>query len=117
MPYFQVYIDQVPENNLFEAFTNQTQAINEFVASITEEKSNYAYAEGKWTLKEMMLHITDTERIFAYRALCVARGDKQSLPGFDENTYAANSNKEKYKNKLHQSLLVGNPQWLKTESR
>ncbi len=60
--------------------------------SIPVEKADYAYAEGKWTLKELLQHCIDTERIMVYRALCIARGEKQSLPGFDENSYAAASN-------------------------
>ena len=52
------------------------------------------YASGNWTLKELIVHVTDTERIFAYRALCIARGEQAMLPGFDENTYAAASNAE-----------------------
>jgi hypothetical protein len=89
--YFQRYIDQVPENDLLTAFRNQTAGIADFLNSIPEEKANYAYAEGKWTIKELLLHMTDTERIFNYRALCLARGEQQNLPGFEENDYAANS--------------------------
>ena len=91
-PYFQRYIDQVPETDLNAAFQNQAARLNDFLNTITEEKSAYAYAEGKWTIKELLQHIIDAERIFAYRALCFARGEKISLPGFDENEYAANSN-------------------------
>jgi hypothetical protein len=90
--YFQKYIDQVPEDNLQMAFQNQLTVITDFFHSITEEKSNYAYAPGKWTIKELLQHITDTERIFAYRGLCIARNEKTNLPGFDENEYAAASN-------------------------
>lgn len=90
--YFQKYIDQVPEEDLHAAFINQLPAMTTFLQSISEEKSNYAYAEGKWTIKEVLQHITDTERIFAYRALAFARGEKASLPGFEENDYAINSN-------------------------
>jgi hypothetical protein len=90
--YFQKYIDQVPEDNLQMAFQNQSLVITEFLHSITEEKSNYAYAPGKWTVKELLQHMTDTERIFAYRGLCIARNEKGNLPGFDENEYAAASN-------------------------
>lgn len=90
--YFQQYIDQVPETDLNTAFQNQAAGLNDFLNSITEEKSGYAYAEGKWTIKELLQHIIDAERIFAYRALCFARGEKTSLPSFDENEYAANSN-------------------------
>jgi hypothetical protein len=98
---FQRYVDQVPEEKLFTAFKNQLPAINEFIASVSEEHSLYAYAEGKWTLKEMLQHIIDGERVFAYRALCIARKDTTSLPGFEENEYAANSNAN---NRTWQSL-------------
>lgn len=90
--YFQQYIDQVPEQDLFSAFENQLPLIKGFLWGISEEKSTYAYAEGKWTLKELLQHIIDTERIFAYRALCFARKEAASLPGFEENDYAAASN-------------------------
>jgi hypothetical protein len=90
--YFQRYIDQVPEEDLQTAFKNQLSFITQLLQSITEEQSNTAYAPGKWTIKELLLHMTDTERIFAYRSLCFARKEQASLPGFDENEYAANSN-------------------------
>jgi hypothetical protein len=90
-PHFKNYIGQVPESNVYEAFKNQQALIDNYFDTITEQHSNFAYEEGKWTLKEMLQHIIDTERIMAYRALCFARGEKTSLPGFDENLYAANS--------------------------
>jgi uncharacterized damage-inducible protein DinB len=90
--YFDRYINLVPEDDLQTAFKKQLPLITQFLNSISEEKSMYAYAQGKWTIKELLLHMTDTERIFAFRSLCFARGESQSLPGFDENTYAANSN-------------------------
>ena len=90
--YFKRYVDQVPEEDLSTAFSNQLSVINKLLNSITEEKSMYAYDTGKWTLKELLQHMIDTERIFNYRALCIARKESVSLPGFDENTYAANSN-------------------------
>ena len=100
--YFQKYIDQVPEQDLFIAFDNQLSVIGGFLTSITEEKSKHAYGEGKWTLKELLQHMTDTERIFNYRALCFARGETASLPGFEENDYAAHSNAN---NRTWQSLV------------
>jgi len=90
-PYFQKYIDQVPEEDLSTAFSNQAEELQAFLSTITEEKSTYAYAAGKWTIKELLQHIIDAERIFCYRALCFARGEKTSLPSFEENDYAANS--------------------------
>ena len=90
--YFVKYTSLVAENNLTEAFANQDRILNEFCEKITEEKSVYAYEVGKWTLRELLQHIIDTERIFAYRALAIARKDTSILPSFDENLYAANSN-------------------------
>ncbi len=90
-PYFENYLRQVPETNVFEAFKNQQPVIDSYFENITEENSKFAYAEGKWSIKEMMQHVIDTERIMAYRALCFARGEKISLPGFDENAYVSNS--------------------------
>ena len=89
--YFQRYIALVQETDLTEAFSNQRKDLEKLLSSIDEDKSAYAYAEGKWTLKELLQHIIDAERIFNYRALCFARGEKQNLPGFEENDYAANS--------------------------
>jgi hypothetical protein len=89
--YFDRYINLVQEDDLQTAFINQLPIIKQIFAKVTEEKSFHAYAPDKWTIKEMLQHIIDTERIFAYRSLAFARGESQSLPGFDENTYAANS--------------------------
>ena len=65
------------------------------VKSIPEEKHNYAYAEGKWTVKEVVQHIIDAERVFSYRALRFARKDSTALPGFNENVFAANAKVDK----------------------
>lgn len=90
--YFGKYIGQVNEENLADAFKNQSPAIKEFLQSISEEKAAYAYAPGKWTLKELLQHTIDTERVFSYRALCISRKETAPLPSFDENLYAQNSN-------------------------
>ena len=90
--YFGKYINQVAEEDLTEAFKNQFPKIEHLLRSINEEKAGYAYAPGKWTLKELLQHIIDAERIFNYRALCFARKETTSLPSFDENLYAGNSN-------------------------
>ena len=90
--YFQRYAQQVPEENLQNAFNKQTPIISSFLSSIPKDKYMFAYAEGKWTIKEVLQHIIDTERIQAYRALSFARKEKASLPGFEEKDYAANSN-------------------------
>jgi hypothetical protein len=92
-PHFQKYIDLVPAGNYLDVLKQNTaKAINTF-KNIAPEKQNHTYAEGKWTIKEMMMHIIDTERVMAYRALVAARGDgKTRLYGMDENLYAQNVN-------------------------
>ena len=90
--YFQKYMSQVKEEDLKIAFKNQMPAAEIFFQSISEEFSKRKYAEGKWTIKEVLQHIIDAERIFTYRALSFARKDQHTLSSFDENDYAVNSN-------------------------
>jgi hypothetical protein len=78
----------VGEAPVLEVLTRQFAEMQRIFGALDEEKSGYRYAEGKWTLKELLGHMVDTERIMAYRVLCIARGEKQPLPGFDENAYA-----------------------------
>src|SRR6187401_310355 len=87
--YFHRYINQVEEDDLMPAFRNQTETFIDFLEQIPPAKIDYRYAEGKWTIKEILQHIIDAERIFAYRALCFARKDATPLPSFEENDYAA----------------------------
>jgi len=90
-PYFANYIDLVEEGDFFELLKKNTEETIAFFGSLPPEKHDYRYAEGKWSLKEMLLHITDTERVFAYRALVAGRGDNVTiLYSMDENMYAAN---------------------------
>lgn len=91
-PFFETYIEKVEETNLLDAFRNQGNTIDHFFDNIPADLHDYAYAPGKWTMKEMLQHIIDTERIFNYRSLCFARQETASLPGFDENLYAEYSN-------------------------
>ncbi len=89
--YFEKYTALVPEKDILSALLNQSKILNDFFGSVSEEKAEYAYAAGKWTLKEMLQHLIDTERIFGFRALSIARKETVTLNGFDENSYAANS--------------------------
>ena len=88
-PFYHNYINQVKEANVKDAIAINTKTVIPFLKTIPDDKWNYRYAEGKWSLKEMLQHIIDADRIFSYRALCFARGEAASLPGFDENAYAA----------------------------
>src|ERR1700739_3244780 len=87
--YFQDYISLVEENNVLEALHHQTLLLEEFLTSVTEDHSHSSYAPGKWTIKEILQHLIDSERIFTYRALCIARGEQQSLPGFEQDYLSA----------------------------
>lgn len=89
--YFNTYIKLVLEDNIMSAFTKQELSATRFFRQISEADSTYKYAEKKWTIKEILQHISDAERIFTYRALAFARKEKMTLPTFDENIYAANS--------------------------
>ena len=93
--FFHNYIQQVEGNDLMAAIKKQNNSLFKFLKSIPVEKRDFRYAKGKWTIKEMLQHIIDTERIFAYRGLCIARKETVSLPGFDENNYAGNSKAKK----------------------
>lgn len=87
--YYQTYIDAVPkESDLFDELEISMHRTVQFVQDIPMDKFDYRYAEGKWTIKEILQHLIDAERIFAYRALRFSRNDQTPLPGFDENSYA-----------------------------
>jgi len=90
--YFETYIKLVPAGaDVLECMEDNMMDTEELILSLPKKKHEYRYAEGKWTIKEILQHLIDTERIFCYRALCAARMDQTALPGFDENTYASNS--------------------------
>jgi uncharacterized damage-inducible protein DinB len=89
-PFYLTYIATVSENVMGE-LEDQATAFPEFLKSISEEKALYAYADGKWTIKELAGHVIDCERIMAYRALTISRKDKTALPGFEENEYVQNA--------------------------
>jgi hypothetical protein len=92
-PYYQSYLKYIPaDSDLLALIKEQALSTQQFIASIPKEKESYAYADGKWMVKEVIGHLCDTERILSYRALCFSRNDKTPLPGFDENHYTPNSN-------------------------
>jgi hypothetical protein len=107
-PYYQTYINALGEVLLREELSNGLLRFVEFASTLPHEKLNYAYAEGKWTLAEALLHIIDTERVFQYRALCFSRNDKASFPGFDQDDYvvAANASKRTKESLLEEFVAV-----------
>lgn len=90
-PYFSKYIDLIEGDDIKKAFGAQQLQLQEILNVIPDAKADYAYADGKWTVKQLLQHIIDTERIFAYRALWIARKSEAPLSGFDENAFAANA--------------------------
>jgi hypothetical protein len=89
--YYKHYISLVPGQSAVKFLESQILDLQSFIYDI-EEYENYTYAPGKWTVKEVMGHITDAERVFGYRAMRFARGDENVLPGYDENVYVAAAN-------------------------
>jgi uncharacterized damage-inducible protein DinB len=93
--FFHKYINLVAENDLSKAFQEHQTGLISFLKQIPAENWSYRYAPGKWSIAEVVQHIIDAERIFCYRALCIARKDKTSFPGFEEDDYAAASKADK----------------------
>jgi len=91
-PYYSNYISQSGEGDLIESLEISLHELIRFVREIPMDKYDYRYAEGKWTIKDILQHLIDAERIFSYRALRFARKDATPLPGFEENDYAATAN-------------------------
>ncbi len=91
-PFYAAYINLTKGNTPEELIHNHSKNIENFFSAIPDAKGDDAYAPGKWTVKEMIQHLIDAERVFCYRILCISRGEKTSLPGFDENFYAEHSN-------------------------
>lgn len=80
-----------PDKNILSQMNEDADQFQQIIAQFPAESFGYAYAENKWTVAQVLQHIIDTERILAFRALCIARGEKTSLPGFDENAYIKNT--------------------------
>lgn len=107
--FYANYLAQVSdEYNLVEELEISVHRLVKFVREIPMDKFDYRYAEGKWTIKDILLHLIDAERIFAYRALRFARNDKTELPGFEENSYVdeADANKRSIQDLLTELLVV-----------
>jgi uncharacterized damage-inducible protein DinB len=88
--YYAKHIDALGDGSLRSVLTSQLENITA-LSSLSDERALYRYAEGKWSIKEVLGHLIDCERVFAYRAMSISRGEQQPLPGFDENAYVANA--------------------------
>lgn len=86
-PYYKNYIDKIKGDKILDILNQQTKELQNILNSFPESKGNHTYADGKWTVKEVIGHMMDTERVFAFRAFSIARGEKQPLPGFEQDDY------------------------------
>ena len=86
-PYYQHYIDQVNETDVMSVLRSEVDDLDVLLNRLPAEKETYAYAEGKWTIRQVIGHLIDGERVFGYRAFCIARGEQQNLPGFEQDDY------------------------------
>jgi hypothetical protein len=90
--YYNLYVNLVRDGDIVDILEQQSKDIQQFISSLKEESGDHTYAFGKWTIKEILGHLIDSERIFAYRALRIARKDKQNLPGYDSDEYVKSGN-------------------------
>jgi DinB family protein len=86
-PYYQAYINQVNENDILPVLRGQMDDLDVLLERVAPENETYRYAEGKWSIREIVGHLIDGERVFGYRAFSIARGEQQNLPGFDQDEY------------------------------
>jgi hypothetical protein len=87
--YVTQYIDPLPDRPVLGLLESAMAETCAFYAALSEDQGDHRYQPGKWSVKEVLGHVTDTERVFIYRALCFSRGEAQSLPGFEEGEYVA----------------------------
>ena len=88
-PAFQRYVDRVTDSDVLAALAAQVADVRGALGAVPAERETYCYEDGKWSIRQVLGHVIDTERMFGYRMLCVGRGDSQNLPSFDEDDYAA----------------------------
>ncbi len=90
-PFYQGYVDRVPDVDVMGVLEAQVDEVRRMAASVSAERETYRYASGKWSIRQVVGHLTDAERVFGYRAFRISRGDRTPLPGFDENEYIEQS--------------------------
>ena len=95
-PYYAVYTDRIQSDDIFAVLENQLAEASNFLQSVSEEQSLYRYAPDKWSMRQLLNHVNDTERVFLFRAFWFARGYADELPSFDQEVAAAVSNADQY---------------------
>ena len=103
-PYFETYISKVPDGDILDTLEEQTSETLDMLEAIPEDRQLFSYAPGKWTIKEVVGHIIDCERVFSYRLLRIARNDQTPLPGFEQDDFvaAADSNSRDWEDLLEE---------------
>ncbi len=91
-PYFAQYVSRIGDGDILEILERQVGETAAALADLGDRDAEFRYAEGKWSVKEVLGHVADTERVMVYRAVCFARGERSPLPGFDENEYVRHAN-------------------------
>ena len=94
--YYSRYISLVPEGDILVTLVRQNEATMALLRGLSESQGGFRYAPGKWSIRELVAHMSDTERIFAYRALRFARADETPLAGFEENDYVRNGSFDRF---------------------
>lgn len=90
-PYFEKYISLIPKGDFLEFLKKQDEELQSLLQDVSNEQGEYRYAPGKWSLKEVLGHMADAERVMSYRLLAVCRGETTSMPSFDPNAYVKNA--------------------------
>jgi DinB family protein len=85
------YVSQVSEDEILPVLRSQLDALDVLLGRVAPERETHRYAEGKWSIREIVGHLIDSERVFGYRAFAIARGDRNNMPGFDQNEYISSS--------------------------
>ena len=86
-PYYGGYVAHVTEDEILPVLRSQLDALDVLLGRVAPDRETYRYAEGKWSIREIVGHLIDGERVFGYRAFCIARGETQNLPGFEQDDY------------------------------
>ena len=105
---YRGYVALVPETDIVGVLETQAEEIRRLLATVSPEKETYRYAEGKWSIRQVLGHLVDAERVFGYRAFCFSRGEQAPLPSFDENRYvdAARSDSVPLRELVEELVLV-----------
>lgn len=107
-PYYERYVSLVENNDIIATLASQPTKLQDMLTGVPEEKGGFAYAQGKWSTKQVLGHLVDGERMFAYRLFRISRGDKTPIEGFEQDGYIENahSNKRSFADLLDEFLLL-----------